>query len=144
MLKHMPVKWKLSEVLTNNKLSVRQVMLETGLSSNTLYPIARGTSEQVSLETIAKIIEALRALTGKKIEVSDLLEFKYKHILEMTPEEMERNSAVLVGLPLELLQKGMEVIKHGSDSIKQRWEREELSTEEAYQLVQAAKTQRGN
>jgi DNA-binding Xre family transcriptional regulator len=144
MLKHMPVKWKLSEVLTNNKLSVRQVMLETGLSSNTLYPIARGTSEQVSLETIAKIIEALRALTGKKIEVSDLLEFKYKHILEMTPEEMERNSAVLVGLPLELLQKGMEVIKHGSDSIKQRWEREELSTEEAYQLVQAAKTQGGN
>ena len=75
MFNNMPVRWKLSELAKQKKISVRQVMLESGLSSNTLYPIARGSTEQVSLETVSRIITAMRKLTGDVIEVGDLLEF---------------------------------------------------------------------
>jgi DNA-binding Xre family transcriptional regulator len=75
MFNHMPMRWKLSELAKSKKVTARQIMLESGLSSNTVYPIARGTSSTVSLETMSKIISAMRTLTGDVIEVGDLLEF---------------------------------------------------------------------
>ena len=75
MLKSMSVHWKLSSYLKARKISVRQVMLESGLSSNTLYPIARGQAEQVSLETVSRVIEAISKLTASPVGVSDLLEY---------------------------------------------------------------------
>jgi DNA-binding Xre family transcriptional regulator len=71
----MSVQWKLSSYLKAHKISVRQVMIETGLSSNTLYPIARGQTKQVNLETVSQVIEAISRLTASPVGVSDLLEY---------------------------------------------------------------------
>ena len=58
------------------KIWVSDIVEKTGLSSNTVYPISRGEAQRVDRETLSKIIQALRELTGESIEVSDLLKFE--------------------------------------------------------------------
>lgn len=74
----MPTKWRLKEFLDQHDLTVAALIQVTGLSSNTLYPLARGETSQVGLETLGKIILGLEALTGVRP--------KLEEIMEVTPE----------------------------------------------------------
>jgi L-fucose isomerase-like protein len=69
------IKVKLKEYLSENGLSAYQLgKAVEGMNEVTARLIASGTRNP-SLESLDNIIKALRKLTGKKVKVSDLLEF---------------------------------------------------------------------
>lgn len=68
------MKWILRDYLSRHDLTPYQLAKATGLSVNTIYPLARGEAQRVSLETLQTVLEALDGLTGKRASVSDVLE----------------------------------------------------------------------
>jgi DNA-binding Xre family transcriptional regulator len=68
------MKWKLKSYLEEHDLTPHQLALESKLSVNTIYPMARGKAARVSLQTLEKVAIALDKLTGKRVSVCDLLE----------------------------------------------------------------------
>jgi len=70
------MKWKLRNYLDRHGLTPHQLALESKLSVNTVYPMARGQASRISLETMDKTIGALRSLTGERVDIADLLEYE--------------------------------------------------------------------
>lgn len=68
--------WKLKSVLDDNQLKAIDLVRQTELSTNTIYPIVRNEAQRVDRETLGVIILALRELTKKEIQVSDILVFE--------------------------------------------------------------------
>jgi DNA-binding Xre family transcriptional regulator len=68
------MKWKLKSYLDEHDLTPHQLALEAKLSVNTVYPMARGRAERVSLRTLDKVAAALDKLTGQRVSMCDLLE----------------------------------------------------------------------
>lgn len=68
------MRWTLKDYLTQHNLTAYQLAKATGLSVNTIYPLARGEAQRVSLDTLQTVLDALDNLTGKRVDVSDLLE----------------------------------------------------------------------
>lgn len=64
----------LKDYLIQNDLTAYQLAKATGLSVNTIYPLARGEAQRVSLDTLQTVLDALDGLTGKRVSVSDVLE----------------------------------------------------------------------
>ena len=80
------VQWKLKPYLEQNSISAHKLALEAGISPPNLYTLIRGEgAKNVSRETLAKLIGALRRLTGQPISPNDLLEV----IEEPAFEEMD-------------------------------------------------------
>jgi DNA-binding Xre family transcriptional regulator len=79
------VKWKLKEYLDKHHLTPHQLVVESGLSVNTVYPMARGNAQRISLETLDKIVAALRTMTQERVGIGDLLEYEDKEVSEPTP-----------------------------------------------------------
>ena len=69
----MPVTWKLAEYLERHDLTPYRLMEHSGLSSNTVYPIARNDAERVSKKVLEKLVLSLRELTGEDVNVGDIL-----------------------------------------------------------------------
>ena len=80
----MPTRWKLKSFLDANDITVYKLSMKTegALSRNTLYSLTGDKPPtRLEIKTLDVLIPALRALTGKDIEVSDLLEFEdYKSV----------------------------------------------------------------
>lgn len=72
----MPVNWKLSEYLERHELTPYRLMEHSGLSSNTVYPIARNDAERVSKKVLERLVVALRELTGENVEIGDILKLE--------------------------------------------------------------------
>jgi hypothetical protein len=74
------LKWKLREFLDNNNLTAYQLekALQGRVSRNLPYTWARATEPPKKLDTavFGKVLEALGELTGKKVQVGDLLEYQ--------------------------------------------------------------------
>ena len=68
--------WKLKEYLDKNDLTPYRLMEHSGLSSNTVYPMARNTAKQMSRDVLDKVITSLRDLTGKPTELADILRYE--------------------------------------------------------------------
>lgn len=68
------MKWMLKEYLTRHDLTAYQLAKATGLSVNTIYPLARGEAQRVSLETLQTVLGALDELTGERVSLTDVLE----------------------------------------------------------------------
>lgn len=68
------MKWKLKSYLDAYDLTPHQLALEAKLSVNTIYPMARGKAERVSLQTLDRVIDTLDHLTGERVSLCDLLE----------------------------------------------------------------------
>ena len=69
------VQWKLKPYLEQNSISAHKLAIEAGISPPNLYTLIRGEgAKNVSRETLAKLIGALRRLTGQPISPNDLLE----------------------------------------------------------------------
>ena len=64
---------KLRQYLEAHNLSPRQVEREAGIGENTIYRVMRATN--LNRDSLAGIIMALRTLTGKAVEIADVLEF---------------------------------------------------------------------
>jgi DNA-binding Xre family transcriptional regulator len=68
------MKWTLKDYLAEHDLTPYQLAKATGLSVNTVYPLARGEAKGIQLETLQTVLSALDDLTGKRVELGDLLE----------------------------------------------------------------------
>lgn len=68
--------WQLEGYLKQNGLRAIDLVRKTGLSTNTIYPMVRNDAQRVDRNTLDAVIQALRELTGKHTEVSDLLRFE--------------------------------------------------------------------
>jgi transcriptional regulator with XRE-family HTH domain len=68
------VTWRLREYLNAHNVSAYALAKEADTSPTTIYALARGSHERVSLAVLDKVIEALEQLTGERVSVCDLLE----------------------------------------------------------------------
>jgi DNA-binding Xre family transcriptional regulator len=70
------LKWRLKTLLEEHDLTAYKLAHESGIAVASLYTLLRGEgAKNVARGTLAKLISALRRLTGKPISVCDLLEF---------------------------------------------------------------------
>lgn len=69
------MKWKLKQYLEEHGLTPHALSRESNLSTATIYPMARGQAERISLQTMDRVIDALRSLTGERVDIADLLEY---------------------------------------------------------------------
>ncbi len=67
------IRWTLKNYLQEHDLSAYRLVQTAEVSPTTIYALARGTHERVSLEVLDKVLAALERLTGKPVEISDLL-----------------------------------------------------------------------
>ncbi len=74
----MPIKWKANEYLQAHNITPYRLMKESGLAQGTIYRIVNGEAKGVDTVTLDATIRALRKLTGKPVDVSDLLEYQEK------------------------------------------------------------------
>ena len=68
------MKWVLKDYLNRHEVTPYQLAKATGLSVNTVYPLARGEAQRISLDTLQTVLDALDKLTGKRVELGDVLE----------------------------------------------------------------------
>lgn len=72
------IKWKLPQLMADLGVNPFQLSRESKVSYQSIYPISqpdKGPPTAIRLETLGKIIKALRTLTGKEITERDILEF---------------------------------------------------------------------
>jgi DNA-binding Xre family transcriptional regulator len=70
----MTVKWKVKEFLDKHEKTPYALWKASGLSRTTVYGITGGELTRMDFSTLAKIIEGLEGVTGKKVEPNDVLE----------------------------------------------------------------------
>jgi transcriptional regulator with XRE-family HTH domain len=75
------MRWTLKQTLEQYGITPHKLAMESGLSTATVYPMARGTAERVSLETLQTVADTLMRLVGKPISITDIFD------LELTAEE---------------------------------------------------------
>jgi DNA-binding Xre family transcriptional regulator len=70
--------WNLKPFLEQHNISAYALAKHVSqkLSSNTVYALVRENPKRVDMESLEVIIEALREMTGQKVQVSHLLEYK--------------------------------------------------------------------
>lgn len=71
-----PVRWKVRALLQRHGLSTYRLWKESGLAMGTVYRLARGDTGSLNAETLDRVMEALRRLTGVSLAVSDLLVYE--------------------------------------------------------------------
>ncbi len=71
------VKWRVGQFLEQNGITPYKLSEKTRgrISRNTIYEIARADTKQVKLETLDTLISTLRVMTGKSVQITDLLEY---------------------------------------------------------------------
>ncbi len=68
------MKWRLKNYLDEHKLTPYSLVRATGVSPTTVYGLAQGKHERISLDVLDKVIWGLERLTGETVELSDVLE----------------------------------------------------------------------
>ena len=75
------IRWKLPEVMKRDRVNANQIAvaieerLGEKLARNAVYRFANAP-RRPDLETMAVVLAALESITGKRYEVSDLMEFE--------------------------------------------------------------------
>lgn len=70
------VSWKLKETMDAHGVTRYALQKETGAAMNTLRGMYDGSTERPDLKVLDSVIRALRQLTGKQINLNDVLEWK--------------------------------------------------------------------
>ena len=66
--------FKLDDTLHRHKKSAAALVEASGLAKATVYNIVNNKAKAVELETLAKLMDGLRSLTGESVTLSDILE----------------------------------------------------------------------
>jgi DNA-binding Xre family transcriptional regulator len=72
-----PLKWKLKEFLADEGITAYRLADETHgqLSQKSVYHLVSGNLKGIRFESLEAIVPALRRLSGKPVNVQDLLEY---------------------------------------------------------------------
>lgn len=68
------MKWRLKNYLDKHDLTPYSLVRATGVSPTTVYGLAQGKHERISLDVLDRVIWGLEKLTGETVELSDVLE----------------------------------------------------------------------
>ena len=77
-MQHMPVRWKIKELLEEHGLTPYRFWQESGLANRTAYRLVNGETTTVNTETLDAAIRTLRKLTGRAVDIPDVLEYQEK------------------------------------------------------------------
>ncbi len=72
----MPVRWKVKQFLEAHRLTPYRLMKESGLAQGTVYRLVNGDTQNLNASTLDATIKALRTLTGKRVDIPDVLEYR--------------------------------------------------------------------
>jgi DNA-binding Xre family transcriptional regulator len=72
----MPVRWKVKQFLGAHSLTPYRLMKESGLAQGTVYRLVNGDTQNLNASTLDATIKALRTLTGKRVDIPDVLEYR--------------------------------------------------------------------
>ncbi len=95
------MRWTLKDYLTEHNLTPYQLAKVTGLSVNTVYPLARGEAKGIRLDTLQTVLDALDELTGEQVDVTDLLERSQKP-LDLAEAGLEDWAAALAEIDADV------------------------------------------
>lgn len=81
ILTSVPVKWKLKEFLEREGVTAYSLADKTHgkLSQNGVYRLTSNDLKGLRFESLEAILPALTELTGRRVELSDLIEFRYEN-----------------------------------------------------------------
>ena len=68
------VNWKIRQLLVQYNITPYRLWKESGLARQTVYTLAHDKGDRVDLGTLGTVLAALERLTGKKMELADVLE----------------------------------------------------------------------
>lgn len=71
-----PVFWTVREVLEDHGITPYRLMKESGLAQGTVYRLVNGDTRSLNADTLDRVMATLRRLTGKRLQVSDLLRYE--------------------------------------------------------------------
>jgi DNA-binding Xre family transcriptional regulator len=75
----MPLKWKLRSLLEHLTINPHQLARQMGIAPPSVYRLLRDEGpENFNRGTLENILTALEALTGKTLEIADLIEYERK------------------------------------------------------------------
>lgn len=66
--------WKLKSYLDAHDITAYRLAQTADLSATTVYALARGKHERISLEVLDKVLGSLEKLSGKPVTLDDVLE----------------------------------------------------------------------
>lgn len=69
------IRFTLKEFLDAHNVTPYKLSKESGVSLNTVYGIANDTSKRIDKDTLDSILRTLEGMTGKHLEVSDVMAF---------------------------------------------------------------------
>lgn len=72
----MPIKWKIKDFLESNEITGYRFWQASGLPKRSAYRVVNGDARNFNADTLDATIRALRDLTGKSVNVADLLEYE--------------------------------------------------------------------
>ena len=72
----MPVAWKLKEFLDTHDLKPARLVQASGIPQATVYRLVRGDTRNLNADTLGLTLDALRALTGEPVGLTDVLEYR--------------------------------------------------------------------
>lgn len=68
------LKWTLKTYLETHGITAYRLAQTTDVSTTTIYDLARGKHERISLEVLDKVLGSLEKLTGQPVTPNDVLE----------------------------------------------------------------------
>lgn len=72
----MKIDWKLRQFIEQHGLSALSVETKAGIGRNAIYRLLRDDGpDRIDRQTLARLIFALRELTGREVNVGDLLDY---------------------------------------------------------------------
>lgn len=72
----MPIRWLIRPLLERHDVTPYRLMKESGLAQGTVYRLVRGETSTLNVETLDRVMTALRRLTGEKVEIQDLIVYE--------------------------------------------------------------------
>ena len=75
-MSHVPIRWKLDEVLERHNITGYRLIKESGLAGSTIYRITTGKTDGVQGKVLDRILSTLYRLTGERFSVCDVLEWE--------------------------------------------------------------------
>lgn len=70
----MHVEWRLQQLLQREGITPYRLARESGLSTQSLYPLVRGEVTAIRAHTLIRLIGTLHRLTGTQYSITDILE----------------------------------------------------------------------
>ena len=72
----MAMVWKMKEFLVQHQITAYKLKKTADIGQGTVYRLAKNEADGVELDTLDAVLTALCQLSGKNVQLSDILEFR--------------------------------------------------------------------